>query len=39
MYKSILAGSVILGSYFIYKSYKLKKILDELEEIFMEEVE
>ena len=39
MYKSILAGSIILGSYFIYKSYKFIKVLDELEEIFMEEIE
>ena len=39
MYKTIISSSILLGSYFIYKSYKYNKVLDSLEELFMEEVD
>ena len=39
MYKTILTGIILSGSYFIYKSYKYSNVLDELEELFMEEFE
>ena len=38
MYKTIFTSYILLGSYFIYKSYKYSKVLEYLDEIILDEM-